>query len=123
LPSLTKLRDGVLEGPLPAKARWTTSEYVVAEAEDSLETIVQRLSVWSVGYLPDRPEECERIRALHEKGLKELNPGLGEREIAEGTRVKVLSYVDYLGRLEGRRDESSGGQQQEAGTDQQTERE
>ncbi|HVR75487.1 MAG TPA: hypothetical protein VMT52_14220 [Planctomycetota bacterium] len=93
LPSLETRRDGILEGSLPARFRWTTKDYVVAEEGDTLETVVHRLSVWSVGYSTGRESDNEKIKNRHRRALKKLNIDLPDGKIPEGTRIRIVRNV------------------------------
>jgi hypothetical protein len=106
---LTTCREFTLAPPFPSAFRETTQRpYVVAEKNDTLDKIAERLGYWQPGWkcYVDMKEDEKREGILKKQvlelwitGLARLNPQLPRfGEVKEGTRVEILTCqeVDKL---------------------------
>ena len=102
---LTTCRELILASPFPSPLRETTRRpYLVAEKNDTLEKIAERLGYWQPGWkcYVDMKEDQNREAILKKKvlelwitGLARLNPQLPQAGgIAEGTHVEILTFYE-----------------------------
>jgi hypothetical protein len=87
-------RDFVLEGPTSAPPRLRCGHgYLVAEEDDTCESLARHLACWTVGWKRNRPGDRELILAAWRRALVRLNSRLPEGILPEGTRVYVVNSI------------------------------
>jgi len=91
----------VLDATMPAALQWIDDRpYMLAQKGDTFDGIVSHLATWTIGWDTNRGDGGKRIIEMWAGGLPALNPGLPRGEIPEGTRIRLLKYVETLERLD-----------------------
>ena len=91
----------VLDGTMPAALQWIDDRpFMLAQKGDTFDGIVSHLATWTIGWDTNRGDGGKRIIEMWAGGLAALNPGLPRGEIPEGTRIRLLKYVETLERLD-----------------------
>jgi len=97
-PTLTIRQEALLKGALPAKLRWLTDPYVVADkSADTLDAIIKQYVYWQIN---DADEEFGKSKqkeaSVFRKLVEERNPALTRGQLPSDEIVYLPSYKEML---------------------------
>ncbi len=98
LPTLETREEGELDGSSKVMRVRTPRPYVLVQDGEPLSDIVERLSVWTLGWDDENKDSKVNatIRDMWRKSILRLNPGIEKSRIDSHMKVWLPTYVESL---------------------------